>query len=61
MGKTYSDDLIKLRDKLNESYSSILNRSLDIETGKALYKVAGTIIATFLLQLQYDISRKKIK
>jgi len=60
-GKTNIDDLITLRDKLNESYSSLLNRSFDIERGKVLYKVSGVIIAGFLFQLQYDISRKKIK
>lgn len=59
-GKTNIDVLITLRDKLNESYGSLLDRSLDIERGKAIYKVSGVIIAAFLFQLQYDISRKKI-
>lgn len=51
--------MVNFRDMLNESYDSLCNHSLSIEAAKVINKGAVLILATFLLQLQYDISMKK--
>ena len=60
MEKTQIDSLIKLKDKLADSYDSYSKNSCDLEKVKILNLLARQVITITLLQIEYDIYKKTI-